>query len=369
MNLTGEVSLSSRKRSTKARAVFLGLLVGVGLWSFCPPPRAWVESWYSLGIYPYITAVMVPAISAIPFPVTLLALGAGALWLFLYPPLSWWWWRSRGGSLRSILVHWLRVALCIFLSGYVLFLVLWGMGYQRERLEDRWGLEAPEASAEDVSRWLDGLRAAIEQDLPSSVDRDLDRALESLVVALVKVVEEWQGEPPVLPQRVKRVPPGWFLAWGTAGVTVPWFIEPLVDGGEPEVAYLAVAAHELGHVAGFCAEADADFVAAVAGLRAEDAYARYAVELSLFRRFAACLSRQERSKYYEKLPAAARADIRKIQEAARRYRVPALDALQTGVYDTYLRSQGLEHGVKEYSFVVKLLAAAERKGIVKLPAR
>jgi hypothetical protein len=58
-----------------------------------------------------------------------------------------------------------------------------------------------------------------------------------------------------------------------------------------------------------------------------------------------------------------------MKDAAQRYRVPALDAVQTGVYDTYLRSQGLEHGVREYSFVVKLLAAAERKGIVSLPAR
>jgi len=358
-----------RKRLTRANVALLGLLVGIGLWTFCPPPRAWVESWYSLGIYPYISAVMVPAISAIPFSVTLLALGAGVLWFFLYPPLSWWRWRKRQASVRFILLHWFRVALAIFLCGYALFLVLWGMGYRRERLEHRWGLEATEASPEEVSRWVDGLRMAIERDLPRTADRDPDRALDSLIAALLQVVEEWQGAPPILPERVKRVPAGWLLAWGTTGVTVPWFIEPLVDGGEPDVAYLSVAAHELGHVAGFCAEADADFVAAVAGLRAKDAYARYAVELSLFRRFVALVSLEDRRKAYAALPAAARRDIDESRKAAKRYRRAKLDAIQTGIYDTYLRSQGLEHGVREYSFVVKLLAAAERKGIVKLPAR
>jgi hypothetical protein len=357
------------KYVTKATAALLGLLLVIGLWTFYPPPREWVESWYSLGIYPYIATVMVPTISAIPFPVTPVVLGAGLLCCFLYPPLSWRRWRKRKASARFILFHLLRVALGLCLCGYALFLLLWGVGYGRERLEDRWGLEAAEPRPEDVSRWVHGLNVAIGRDLHGAADRDVERALDSLIAALGQVVEEWQGEPPTLPERVKRVPAGWFLAWGTSGMTAPWFIEPLVDAGQPDVAYLGVAAHELGHVAGFCAEADADFVAAVAGLRAKDAYARYAIELSLFLRFVALLPLGEGKEAYEALPAAARTDIRLMKDAAQRYRVPALDAVQTGVYDTYLRSQGLEHGVREYSFVVKLLAAAERKGIVSLPAR
>src|SRR5262249_45073723 len=148
------------------------------------------------------------------------------------------------------------------------------------------------------------------------------------------------------------------LSLGNSGVT-SFFLEPHVDGGEPDVAFLSVAVHELAHVAGFCGEADADLLAAVAGLRAEDAFARYAVALRLFRDFASELPREEYQAALGALPDLAREDLKAMDHAARRYQIETLARAQRKIYDSYLRSQGVKAGVREYSFVVKLLIALE----------
>ncbi len=181
------------------------------------------------------------------------------------------------------------------------------------------------------------------------------------------LVERWQGSSPPLPRRVKLLPAGTLLTFGFSGLTTP-ILEPHVDAAQPGPGFLAVAAHELAHCAGFCSEADADLIAAVAGLGASDAYARYSVALHLFRHFSSHLDPAEQAKAASALPDRARRDIEAMEAAVARYRVAPLANVQREFYDAYLRSQGLEHGTREYSFIVRLLVAAERKGIVKLPA-
>ena len=78
------------------------------------------------------------------------------------------------------------------------------------------------------------------------------------------------------------MPPGTLLTFGYAGIASPFTLEANLDGGLTSVSKVAVAAHELTHTAGFAREADTDFLSALAGLRADDPYARYAVALSFF---------------------------------------------------------------------------------------
>jgi hypothetical protein len=254
--------------------------------------------------------------------------------------------------------------------GYGLFVALWGAGYRRERLETRLGLDGAGVvpqHPQDIARWVAALSRLITRDIPQASLRDGARALESLHASLSRTIQAWDGTAPVLPRRVKRLPAGSLLAFGSAGITVPFFLEPHVDGGETEVSFLAVAVHELAHVAGYCAEADADLAAAFAGLRADDPYARYAVALWLFQDFAGLLpSRDDMTAADASLPELAREDIREARRATARYRIPALARVQGKVYDAYLRSQGLKEGVREYSFIVRMLVAAERKGLIRI---
>jgi hypothetical protein len=323
-----------------------------------------VERWYSRGLYPWIAAVVVPLADLVPFSAgfTLYVLAPlAAVGLIVASRI-----RSRRAGIRF--VRWtagiLASAAAAAVLLYAVFLVIWGAGYRREKIEVRLGLGGSSATADEVSRAAAALARRVASDFVEPALRREDEALRSLRDSLATVIQGWDGLSPALPRRVKRYPPGALLVFGTSGTIVPFILEANVDGAEPDVAFLATAAHELAHVAGLAGEDDADLAAAVAGLRADDRLARYATALRLFRKFAADLPREESERAYGALPAGALEDLRRIDEAARRYRVPALARAGRKVYDSYLRSQGRKEGVKEYSRVVGFLVRAAEKGIV-----
>jgi len=334
-------------------------------WTLLPPPRDWVESVYSRGLYRWIARAVVPVADQVPFSLSLVLCAAAAVFL---PALAIVRWRStrRAGASRLAALGRTGLALAkAFVVGYGTFLLVWGAGYGRRPLTDRLGLEVVPVEAANVERWVDRLAAAIERDLPPPELRCRESALASLRSSLEQVVAHWDGSTPVLPVQVKRLPPGTLLVWGSVGVTIPWLLEAHVDGAEPDVAWLATATHELAHVAGLCGEADADFAAALAGLRTEDRYARYAIELWLYRRFLAELAPRDAIAAFERLPPLAREDIEHSRRAYQAHVIPALSAVQSHVYERYLRSQRVTAGLKEYSWVTRLLVAAERRQLVQ----
>lgn len=354
-------------RRSRPRGMLLGILAGAcALWLLVPPPPAWVESVYSRGLYRLVAAVLVPVVDSVPFSASAalaLALLAG---IVAAAALSWRRRRRAGVSRPRILLGWLLPAAWVLVGGYALFVLLWGANYRREGLDGRLGLEVLPPSTEEVRAFAVRISEEIGGELPAPAERDARRALGSLVDGLERLVEEWDSRAIRLPRRVKRLPAGTLLAFGNTGVTTP-LLEAHVDGGEHEVSFLAVAAHELAHAAGLCSEADADLAAVLAGLGARDPYARYATRLRLLGAFIASLPREEALALAATLPGEARADLAAIREARARYHVPSLAKVQRTVYDAYLRSQGVREGIREYSFVVKLVLAAERKGIVPHP--
>ena len=54
-----------------------------------------------------------------------------------------------------------------------------------------------------------------------------------------------------------------------------------------------------------------------------------------------------------------------MREVAVRYYKPALARPLSSLYDRYLRSQGVEAGVKDYDRVVTLLVYARRRGLLE----
>ena len=89
-----------------------------------------------------------------------------------------------------------------------------------------------------------------------------------------RFLEGLHGYAPTLPRRVKKLPPGTLLFFGRSGSILPIFLEAHADGAMHDAWFLRTAAHELAHVAGFSGEADADVVGFLAGLRADDRFAR-----------------------------------------------------------------------------------------------
>ena len=336
------------------------VIVLLGLWGLVSP-QGLVERDYSRLFYPRVTHLVVPLTSPLPFSLSALLLAllpfAGTILLFTS-------WRRRKGGFGAWFRGraWRGFVIAALLYGW--FLVAWGANYGREPVEvllnlpQTGSVEAGEAEA--LARFFGEV---VRENVGS--DRDVTLALVSVRASLVRLLEGYDLTGLNLPAGVKSLPAGTLLTFGYAGVASPFTLEAHIDGGLTDVSKVAVGAHELAHTAGLAREADADLIAALAGLGADDTYARYAVALSFFAKTSRGLPEETYETLYDMLPEAAKQDLLEMRETYTRYYRRALARPLSSLYDRYLRTQGVEAGVGDYDRVVTLLISAQRRGLLE----
>jgi hypothetical protein len=246
----------------------------------------------------------------------------------------------------------------------VWFIAFWGAGYRRLPVEERLHLDIAAVSDSEARGLRDLLLEQVKRNLTPAQKRDPSRAVQTIASAMARIVAEWDGRDIELPRRVKPVVKGLLLFSGTSGVCVPFTLEALADSGLPETAFVYSAAHELGHVAGFCPEDEASFAGYFSGLQSDDKFARYACALSAYADLISRLKADDFEKAFQSLPETARQDLIKADEAYFKYRIRWFSRISWRVYGRYLQSQGIKEGVQNYSRGITLLAYAWRKGML-----
>jgi hypothetical protein len=330
----------------------------LALWFLVPWPAAWIEVSYSRTLYPAIARALIPTTAALPFSLAaLLVILLPLVWLIV----SWQqlrrgrgWWPKLGRVAYATL--WF-VALIAF--GFV---VTWGANYRRQPVEVLLGLQAEPIAQADAEALLAYLAGVIREHADAAADSAA--ALAAASIALQGVTAQLTGVRPVLPRTVKRLPAGTLIRLGSAyGVISPWTLEAHVDGALPEVAVVGVGIHELAHLAGFAGEADTDLIAALAGLQAEHAYARYATALRFWELLSRQLPANRRAELRAQLPERAREDLTAMAAPFAQFRPPPLlQQAQRLSYDAYLRAQGVEAGIADYGRAATLLLWAFHQG-------
>ena len=352
---SSRVSITPRR---VARAITLFLALVVILWLVFPVPAELTESIYSRGIYPYMANVLIVISSAVPVSITAGLLIALPVWLAVSLLRSW---RQREVTAWRWGLRWTERLLigCVMMSAW--FLLSWGLNYKRVNVETVLELGQTPATTDGFYTFALSLidtmtdTADAPRDAVSiAASRDAGRS------SLQQVIRELNGSRVYLPERAKTTLPGFLMLSGNAiGVISPWLLEAHVDGALPTPHYLTVTLHEFVHLAGYAGEADADFLAAVAGMRADNALMRYSTALSLFGKVAWRLPSEQYLTLYEQLPEQAQIDLENMQQAIRRYQVPDwFEKVQTRVYDNYLKSQGVEAGIRDYGRMVNWLVEA-----------
>jgi hypothetical protein len=213
---------------------------------------------------------------------------------------------------------------------------------------------------QEMSRVRSLLLAQIQGNPVARQSRDPNRSVKAISLSMARIVGGWDSIPIRLPDRVKIAPAGLLMCNGTSGVCSPLTLEPLVDKGLPDAAFVNSAAHELGHIAGFCAEDEASFVGYLAGMQAEDSFARYACSLGAYLDAIGNLPEGSFRLAIDALPELARQDMREEASAYRRYRVAWFSRISWSFYNRYLQSQGIDEGLRNYSHGITLLCYALR---------
>jgi hypothetical protein len=147
---------------------------------------------------------------------------------------------------------------------------------------------------------------------------------------------------------------------GVDGLTAPLALETLLNPDLTPAERPFVLAHEWAHLSGYADEADANFVAWLTTAASPRVSHRYSGWLFLVGECARQAPRDRRTAALEHLAAGPRADLEAIARRAQQ-RVDIVERLGWRVYDQYLRSQGVDEGVRSYSRVVALIIRARRQ--------
>ena len=365
------VSPKPRPLNRRAAAATLAAIVVVVL--VLRLVAAWqtdvVEQSYARSVYPRIAAVLAGvtawasfSIAEIVFVLLLFSGSAGAVRGAIRALRSASPFRALGDGL-------LRAAI-VAAGAYLVFLLLWGLNYQRSPLAASVGLPmgAPEpgelaAAGAELVEESEKLRASVVEDGNgvAVVRKGVAAALAGASLGYEVLDDQW---PVVAGEAVpaKRVLLSPVMAYlGISGIYVPFTGEANVNTTLPEWALPFVAAHEIAHQRGFAREDEANYLAYAACARHPDPTARYsaALEGSLFV-MAALRVRDPAA--HQALQArrgpAVRRDLEALEAWRRRYESRAADVHQK-VNDAYLRAQG-EDGVATYGRMVDLLLAERR---------
>jgi len=332
-----------------------------------------VENAYSRGIFIGIRSLWDNTLGFSPIPLLYIFLAGAVVWdawmLFRFfsrnrprTPSSAWTKIRRAGLLVA---SW--AGMLVFF-----FYILWGFNYNRVRLEKQLNLDvvpldlaAIRAEAEWTVRLLAETRALVPGATnaaltPAAVPPDLEAILRNSLSITLKD----SGYPSPGRVRVRPLwPGGLIMRFSSTGFYFPYFGEGYIAGNLVPSEKPFVTAHEMAHAFGITDEGGANFLGFLACQSAAGPIVRYSGLLSYWNYVFSDLvraSREDAEKIAMSLPEGVKADIRAAQENWDRYRGP-LRRVARGVYERYLKSQGVEEGIKSYDRFVALLAAWKRR--------
>ena len=335
------------------RAAGAGLVALAGLAALAPLPASLVERWYSNGIYPYLQRAMTSVSNLVPVAMFDLCLAGALAWLV-------WVWRRpcrHPGRRGPAVVRSLWQTLVGAGAAYLVFLLCWGLNYQREPLSARLelaaatpGTEAVLALGRDAVTRANALHdEAHRAGWPDAAVNDARlRASAAHVQALL-------GGQRAQAARLKPTVLRWLFRWeGVDAMTNPFGLDVLRNPDLLPFERPFVAAHEWAHLAGFANEAEANFIGWLTCLHG-DARSQYSGWLFLYWQVRGELPAGEREALARALAPGTKADLDAIEARVRRGLVPVLQQAGWAAYDQYLKANRVESGMRSYGEVLTLV--------------
>jgi len=363
---------------TLVALLLLPLAIGVQ-WLSARAPDI-VEAVYSRAVFPAVVAAMAWPSSRLPFSVAEVGLAgivAGLLLALVWTARALL--RGRGRRWR-ILSRTTVLALVVAGAGYAVFLLAWGLNYQRVSFGLSSGLPVGPSDRTELAalsafliETANGLRHGLAEDedgvmrLPDGPHAALNRtALGAAALA---------RRCPWLPRPAIRLKPAWasriLTRLGIGGFYSPFTAEAIVNIEMPPFEVPMAAAHEAAHQLGYGREDEANYLGYLMCRLHPDTEFRYSGIFVASRHVQRALASVDRAAAraleLRRSPAVKR-DRAALAAWAARYRGPAMQAFNRA-NDAYLRTQGQRDGTRSYGRMVDLLVAEWRAERPQLPPR
>ncbi len=342
--------------------VSLGVKMGLG-WA-----PEFTEKYYSRGFFIGIRWLYDTLFTWLPFPL---------IYLF-FAVLFYVWirrWRRKAENNRTWaqwLLHASLGTLAFFMGGIGLFFWVWGYNYSRMPIEAHLQLKVEPLTLEHLKKELEletqeiiHWRSQINGITDSSFTADL--LPKNYEWQVRQLVESWlqENEYPT-PGRVRGrelYPKGIFLHFSSSGLYFPFTAEGHVDAGVHPLQKPPIIAHELSHGYGFGDEGTCNFTAYLACSNSANPVIAYCGHLNYWRTLAVNYLRYKPKEYREfrsNLPIGIQEDLDAINDNLDAY-PDLMPKFRYYAYDTYLKAQGIDEGIKNYNRVIMLVKAWRRQ--------
>jgi hypothetical protein len=347
-------------RKLMRRVVLQGAVVLAAIAAAAAPvDPALVERWFSTSLYLHVQRVMTPVSNTVPIAWLDVATLSAAGWL-----LHLWWTALRRGAepRRRRAARAGMATLTAAAVVYLAFLAIWGFNYRRADIARKLVVDGRAPTTADVLRLgetaaarLNGLYAFAHN---AGWETPPWRSAP-LRAAFAEAQDLLADAPNAAPGRLKRTMFGPFFRWTSVdGMINPFGLEVLANPDLLPFERPFVAAHEWAHLAGYAHESEANFVGWLTCLRADET-AQYSGWLYLYWQVAGELPQAERQRLASSLAEGPRGDLAAIAARLRQGDLPALRRASWMVYDSYLKANRVDAGIRSYGQVVTLILRAK----------
>lgn len=307
------------------------------------------EAIYSQTIYPIIAAVLSSISSIFPFSIDdifylVLILTLPVLVVFIL--------------LKKLKVKKaLKIILNILASVYILFYLLWGFNYYRMPLNERLNITEHDPQKQEFIAVLEYL---IEETNNSfcACDTLTKQAVDSLIeISYNNLQTPLKIKYPAGRRPDKQITFSRFYSKsGISGYFGPFFNEVHVNKNTPPQQYPHTLAHEKAHQIGITSEAEANFYAWMACSQSNSQVLNYSSNLAILRHFLIqAYALEEYPQLVAKINPEVKKDILKIRQHWLDLRNEKMDKAASKVNDTYLKTNKVKAGIKDYNGVVEHL--------------
>jgi len=338
--------------------IALSILPQIVLVQWLAGQPAWVEQYYSNGLYPIISKFFRFLLGWIPFSVgeiiytTLLFLSLR----FLI--------RYRKRIKRKPLVF-IRNVFMVFAVFYFTFHVVWGLNYYREPIAKNLGIvDRPEyeqvlALSKQLLVKTNALQFEITGDSTEMVQIPYDK--KEVFEKTIAGYNDIKHQLPFLNYERPSLKKSMFSTFssymGIGGYLNPFTNEAQVNALTPIFRFPVISGHEVGHQVGYSAENETNFIGYLVTLQNADPYFQYAATAYGLNH---CLNavyrtdQEEFEKLYSQLNEGTKKNYQELRDFNEAYKNP-IEPIFESVFNVFLKANNQTHGIKSYSRVVYLM--------------
>ncbi|WP_299556262.1 DUF3810 domain-containing protein [Seonamhaeicola sp.] len=317
-----------------------------------------VESYYSNGLYVYISKLLRYTLGWLPFSFGDLVYALGILYALR------WLYKNRKRILKDTRKWLIDVASALAVL-YFAFHFFWGLNYYRLPLHKSLNLESDYTTEQliivtkkliEKSNKLHleiAKNDTIKVDLPYS-KRDIFKITPTGYDNLKTVFPHLEYHPKSIKKSLFSYP---LTYMGFSGYLNPLTNEAQVDGLIPTIKFPTTSAHEMAHQLGYAAENEANFIGCLASISNDDIYFRYC-GYSFGLKY--CLNEIHRrdEALFEDIVETVNKGILKNYEEVREFweaHQNPLEPVFKGFYGGYLKANNQSKGMNSYNYVVALM--------------